>query len=65
MGELLAPEGVLVCLEFPNFKDPREPGPPWPVVGVYADILAEGGDGILYRKYGGGGGGGGKERCGA
>ncbi|KAJ4176549.1 hypothetical protein NW767_015411 [Fusarium falciforme] len=47
MTELLDPAGVLVCLEFPLFKNPDEPGPPWPLQGVYWNLLAEGGDGKL------------------
>ena len=47
MGELLSPSGMLVCLEFPLFKDPSEPGPPWPLRGVYGNLLAEGGDGLV------------------
>lgn len=29
MTELLAPNGRLVCLEFPSTKPSSEPGPPW------------------------------------
>jgi hypothetical protein len=47
MTELLDPAGVLVCLEFPLFKKPDEPGPPWPLQGVYWNLLAEAGDGKL------------------
>lgn len=47
MSELLSPSGVLVCLEFPLFKEPGEPGPPWPLRGVYWDLLAKGGDGLV------------------
>ena len=46
MGELLRPSGILVCLEFPLFKEPGEQGPPWPLRGVYWDLLAAGGDGL-------------------
>ena len=46
MGELLSPSGTLVCLEFPLFKEPGEPGPPWPLRGVHWNLLAEGGDGL-------------------
>lgn len=45
MSELLTPQGVLVCLEFPLYKGADEPGPPWPLKGVYWNLLAEGGDG--------------------
>lgn len=27
--ELLAPEGRIVCLEFPTYKEPSTGGPPW------------------------------------
>ncbi|KAJ5728078.1 hypothetical protein N7493_004408 [Penicillium malachiteum] len=48
MADLLIPGGLLVCLEFPLFKDPDHPGPPWPLQGVHWNLLAEGGDGIMY-----------------
>ncbi|KAI1391613.1 S-adenosyl-L-methionine-dependent methyltransferase [Hypoxylon trugodes] len=47
MSELLSPDGVLVCLEFPLHKDLKLPGPPWGVKGVYWNILSQGGDGII------------------
>ncbi|KAK5326084.1 hypothetical protein LTR70_002349 [Exophiala xenobiotica] len=50
--ELLAPEGILVCLEFPMYKDVDAAGPPYGLKGVYWDLLVEGGNGIV----GGGGG---------
>ncbi|PKY00968.1 thiopurine S-methyltransferase family protein [Aspergillus campestris IBT 28561] len=40
MMSLLNPRGVLVCLEFPMYKDPSLPGPPWGVKGVYWDLLS-------------------------
>ncbi|QRD81434.1 hypothetical protein F9C07_2054151 [Aspergillus flavus] len=46
MSEVVAPDGVLVCLEFPMYKDPTQPGPPWGLNGVHWDLLARGGDGI-------------------
>lgn len=46
MKDLLAPRGILVCLEFPLFKEKDELGPPWPLKGVYWNLLAEGGDGV-------------------
>lgn len=48
MADLLLPGGLLVCLEFPLFKDPSVPGPPWPLQGVHWNLLVEGGDGIVY-----------------
>ncbi|KAK4225843.1 S-adenosyl-L-methionine-dependent methyltransferase [Podospora fimiseda] len=48
MGELLAPEGVLICLEFPLYKDLKLPGPPWGLrEGIYWDLLACGGSGMF------------------
>ncbi|KXX82479.1 putative thiol methyltransferase 2 [Madurella mycetomatis] len=45
MRELLRPTGLLVCLEFPLYKDLTAPGPPWGLLGVHWNLLAEGGDG--------------------
>jgi len=48
MSDLLRPGGLLVCLEFPLYKDPTLDGPPWGVGGgVYWDCLVKGGTGIL------------------
>ncbi|KAF3219634.1 hypothetical protein TWF106_007057 [Orbilia oligospora] len=47
MKDLLKPGGVLVCLEFPLWKDYQSAGPPWGLDGVYWNLLAEGKDGIL------------------
>lgn len=47
MSELLAPNGVLVCLEFPLYKDPKLPGPPWGLKGVHWNLLAKGGNGLV------------------
>ncbi|KAF4845400.1 putative thiol methyltransferase 2 [Colletotrichum siamense] len=47
MQELLSLTGVLVCLEFPLYKDLGMPGPPWGLRGVYWNILAQGGDGLI------------------
>lgn len=47
MGDLLRPDGLLVCLEFPLYKDPKLPGPPWGLKGVHWDLLARGGSGLL------------------
>lgn len=48
MADLLFSGGLLVCLEFPLFKELSHPGPPWPLQGVHWNLLADGGDGILY-----------------
>ncbi|KAL4924492.1 S-adenosyl-L-methionine-dependent methyltransferase [Aspergillus undulatus] len=45
MVELLRPGGLLVCLEFPMYKDPTLPGPPWGVRGVLWELLAGGEEG--------------------
>ncbi|KAL2013919.1 hypothetical protein VTN00DRAFT_1444 [Thermoascus crustaceus] len=45
MADLLRSGGLLVCLEFPMYKDPTLPGPPWGLKGVHWDLLARGGDG--------------------
>ncbi|KAI1414467.1 S-adenosyl-L-methionine-dependent methyltransferase [Hypoxylon sp. FL1857] len=50
MSELLSPSGVLVCLEFPLYKELTAPGPPWGLKGVHWNILAEGGDGIIDKE---------------
>jgi hypothetical protein len=50
MADLLVPGGMLICLEFPLFKDPGLPGPPWPLQGVYWNLLAEGGDGMVLDR---------------
>lgn len=47
ISELLSPSGVLVCLEFPLYKDLRDIGPPWGLAGVYWNILAQGGTGLI------------------
>lgn len=46
MSELVKPGGLLICLEFPLWKDLSFPGPPWGLKGVYWDLLARGGDGM-------------------
>lgn len=52
VSELLAPGGILVCLEFPLYKDVDAQGPPWGLKGVYWDLLAEGGNGIVGEHRG-------------
>ncbi|RAL12426.1 thiol methyltransferase [Aspergillus homomorphus CBS 101889] len=47
MADLLIPGGQLICLEFPLWKDPSLPGPPWGLTGVHWNLLAEGGNGIV------------------
>lgn len=52
MAELIKPGGKLVCLEFPMYKDPKLPGPPWGVNGVHWELLAggDGGNGMFTRR---------------
>lgn len=50
MKQLLAPKGVLVCLEFPLHKPLDAQGPPWGLSGVYWDLLAEGGNGMMKER---------------
>lgn len=52
MSELLSPNGILVCLEFPLYKDPRLPGPPWGLKDVHWNLLAEGGNGLINPETG-------------
>lgn len=47
MHELVSPGGVLICLEFPLYKELTLLGPPWGLKGVYWNLLAVGGDGII------------------
>ncbi|KAH7119371.1 S-adenosyl-L-methionine-dependent methyltransferase [Dactylonectria estremocensis] len=47
MHELLSPGGVLICLEFPLYKELTLLGPPWGLKGVYWNLLVVGGDGII------------------
>ncbi|KKK13452.1 hypothetical protein ARAM_000911 [Aspergillus rambellii] len=51
MARLLPSGGLLVCLEFPMYKDPALPGPPWGVKGAHWALLAgEDGQGMFTRK---------------
>ena len=47
MADLLSPIGMLVCLEFPIYRDLKLPGPPWGLNGVHWNLLAEGGDSFV------------------
>lgn len=49
MAELLKPGGLLICLEFPLWKDLKLPGPPWGLKGVYWDLLVCG-DGLIQDR---------------
>jgi hypothetical protein len=49
MAELLAPEGVLICLEFPTHKPASSEGPPWSLPPtVHQELLKRPGDDISY-----------------
>lgn len=51
MSELLNKEGgILVCLEFPMYKELSVPGPPWGLNGVHWDLLELGNDGVLHTR---------------
>ncbi|RHZ61550.1 uncharacterized protein CDV56_108851 [Aspergillus thermomutatus] len=52
MASLVSTGGLLVCLEFPMYKDLGLPGPPWGLKGVHWDLLARGGDGLLTDNVG-------------
>lgn len=52
MARVLRTDGLLVCLEFPMYKDPKLPGPPWGLKGVHWNLLAEGGDGLVTGEVG-------------
>jgi methyl halide transferase len=47
MQHLLAPFGILVCLEFPLYKALEAEGQPGGLKGAYWNLLAEGGDGCV------------------
>ncbi|KAI8682149.1 hypothetical protein NCS55_00469600 [Fusarium keratoplasticum] len=49
MHELVSPGGVLICLEFPLYKELTLLGPPWGLKGIYWNLLAVGGDGIINK----------------
>lgn len=51
--ELLAPEGRLVCLEFPTYKAPSTGGPPWALPPeVYKAHLKRPGEELPYSEDG-------------
>lgn len=56
MAELVKPGSFLICLEFPLWKESSSSGPPWGMVGVYGNLLAEGGDGLVGLGAGNSGG---------
>jgi len=53
MSELLAPNGILICLEFPLYKDPKAAGPPFALrAETYEQHLARPGEEIKYDNDG-------------
>lgn len=53
MARVLKPKtGLLICLEFPMYKDPKLPGPPWGLKGVHWNLLTEGREGLVTGEVG-------------
>ncbi len=53
MASLLAPNGVLICLEFPTHKPASSDGPPWSLPPtVHAELLKRPGEDIQYDEAG-------------
>jgi hypothetical protein len=51
MTELLAPQGRLVCVEFPTYKPPSTGGPPWALPPkVYLSHLSRPGEELPYDE---------------
>jgi hypothetical protein len=52
MHELVKPStGLLICLEYPLYKDPETGGPPWGVTAeLYEQLLAEGFEKVIRYK---------------
>ncbi len=52
-SQLLAPDGRLICLEFPTYKVPSTAGPPWGVTpATYVEHLKRPGEKIPYNEEG-------------
>lgn len=47
MASLLKKGGLVVCFEFPMYKDLKVHGPPWGLNGVHWNLLSRGGDGLI------------------
>ncbi|OCK73195.1 thiol methyltransferase [Lepidopterella palustris CBS 459.81] len=45
-AQMVRAGGLLICLEFPLWKERDLPGPPWGLDGVYWNLLAQNGNGI-------------------
>lgn len=52
MARIVKPGGLLICLEFPLYKDPSLPGPPWGLKGVHWNLLSQGSDGVVRGNVG-------------
>ncbi|KAJ5579967.1 uncharacterized protein N7459_005952 [Penicillium hispanicum] len=52
MARAVKPGGLLICLEFPMYKSPRLPGPPWGLKGVHWNLLSQGLDGVVVGDVG-------------
>ncbi|KAF2841884.1 S-adenosyl-L-methionine-dependent methyltransferase [Patellaria atrata CBS 101060] len=53
MSDLLAANGILICLEFPTYKPPSTGGPPWALPPtVYLQHLSRPGEKIEYDEEG-------------
>lgn len=51
MTQLLAPTGVLVCLEFPTYKPSTSGGPPWSLPSlVHQELFKQPGEEISYDE---------------
>ena len=51
MNELLAPNGRLICMEFPTYKSPAALGPPWSLTPkVYMGHLPRPGQKLAYSE---------------
>jgi methyl halide transferase len=53
MSDILSPDGHLICVEFPTYKDPLLPGPPWALPpDVYVGHLGKPGENVPYDERG-------------
>lgn len=53
MSQLLALNGVLICLEFPTHKPPKSGGPPWALPSaVYEELFRRPGEELTYDEDG-------------
>jgi hypothetical protein len=53
MSQLLAPDGILICLEFPTHKPASSGGPPWSLPPtVHQELLKRPGEDISYDDAG-------------